>query len=103
MKLWTNYSKHVAVPLQQTSPRLTTPSKTPGTYQANQNAFQKIEDAKIYALCANLGYDLSQLIIYALNNITNAGDFQDEVSDFYCQHNTHNIDWPTLKKIWATA
>lgn len=65
--------------------------------------FKQIEDAQIFALCANLGYDLPRLIMYALNNITNTGAFREELRDFYRQHNTHEIDWPTFKKFWATA
>ncbi len=58
--------------------------------------FQQIEDVPIFALCANLGYNLHHLIMYALNNITNTGIFCNELQDFYCQHNTNEIDWSSL-------
>ncbi len=36
--------------------------------------------------------------MYALNSITDTGVFCGELCDFFHQHSTHNIDWPTFKK-----
>ncbi len=59
--------------------------------------FNQIKDAQILFLGTYLGYNLSHLIMYALNNITNTGVFWDELHDFYHQHNTHKMVGFTLK------
>ncbi len=58
--------------------------------------FKQIKDSQIFAPSANLGYNLLRLIMYALDIITNTVVIWDELCDFYCQHNTCNIDWPVF-------
>ncbi len=60
--------------------------------------FKQVEDAQIFALRANLGYELPLLNIYVLGNITYADVFWDDLHNFCCQHNTHNVDWPKFKQ-----
>lgn len=70
VKLWMNYFVHMVVPMQQILSKLMTPSRFYGSEQTIEMFINQIEDAQIFVLCTNLGYNLPCLIIHALNNIT---------------------------------
>lgn len=61
------------------------------TWEVNKQInkfFQCIEDAQLFALYANLGYDSSFLGVFALISFTSTDNFHDKLLDFYHKHNT---------------
>lgn len=103
MKLSMNYFTHLVVSLQQILLRLITPSKLPEISMSQfKDCSNRSKMHKLSPMCRTWIWLTLSHNVFVINNTINIGVCYNELHDLYCQCNTYEIDFCTLKNC-ATA